>query len=1419
MAHMGKIESFLDKATLNDVKSMLNSFNVTVCGKKAVQKLKLMEVLSSLSSDVLANFMATHNINTDDVSDDDDNADELNVAADRELSTLRSILEKKLAIAALKKQISEIDCEAEARDVQPEVSTFCNFRDVEESLQLFSGDDNLSISKWIQQFEDSATVFGWNDKYKYIYAQRLLKGTAKLFLRTVTYKSWLDLKRLLKNEFSTIATHAEIHDKLRNRRKRYNESFQQYVLAMQEIASLADIDEADIVNYVIAGIPQSNSNKMILYNADNINELKVLLRKFEKIVQSNAVKPAVIIQQNNAVHQPKNPFRVQPTLSNDRSNNESNGKSFKCFNCYEEGHFSSNCPKPKRERGSCFKCGKFGHSKENCNINVVKTSDQQETSTENIICSKSPVQNDFEYELNCKFYDDQQIHNITLQTLLDSGSPISFVQQHCVPDDLVTDCADNMNEKFYGLNNSPLVVKGLVSCSVLFQNKFIIMHLYVVNDFSMYHNLILGRDFMTKCNLKLMSGNSEKCEHTSGIGYHDNSVLNDDINEIMNIDIGCDQQNLDISDKLSHATQQEVIDIVLNTKHQNSDLCVMSAKIDIEMVINVTKSEPFYCSPRRLSYSQKSQLEKIIKDLLQRGIIRESNSSYASPIVLIQKKNKETRLCIDYRQLNRITAKDNYPLPLIEDHLEGLRGKRYFSVLDLRGGFHHVKISFDSIKYTSFVTPFGQYEYLKMPFGLKNAPSVFQRYVNGIFKELISTGNLFIYMDDLLVATEDIEIHLEVLSQIMHLVYVYDLQLRFDKCKFLYEEITYLGYVVGHDTIRPNPENIKSVANFPIPRNTADVHSFVGLCSYFRKFIFNFAILAKPLYDLLRKDSTFMFGEKEMQIFELLKSKLIEDPILSIYSPQNKTELHCDASSHGFGAILMQCQSDGKFHPVFYYSKRTTDVESRLHSYELETLSIINALRRFRVYLLGIKFKIVTDCQSLTLTLNKKLLNPKISRWALELQDYDYEVEHRIGKRMGHVDALSRCTNIMIIDDNSFENCLYAAQHRDPTIKNIMSMLEEKESPIYSLVNGLVYRKMGDDILFYVPAQMENSVIRTHHEAMCHLGVVKLCEFLRRTYWFPSMTSKVKSFVTGCLKCIEFSPLSGKVEGILHNIPKGNLPFDTIHIDHLGPLPSLMNKKKHILVVIDAFTKFVRLFPVVSTSSKESIACLETYFHTYSRPLRIVSDRGSCFTSNEFSEFCNAYSISHIKIATMTPQSNGQVERVNRVLTPMLSKESVSPSDWSKHLAKIEFALNNTESRSTGFSPSILLFGVHQKGEVFDKIKEYLDCINLVNRDLIALRERASENIQKSQQYNKDYFDKLHKPPKVYKVGDYVMIRNVVTTPGINKKLLAKYRGPYEITKVLLNDRYLIQDIEGMQISRCPYKGICSPINMKPYVI
>lgn len=322
----------------------------------------------------------------------------------------------------------------------------------------------------------------------------------------------------------------------------------------------------------------------------------------------------------------------------------------------------------------------------------------------------------------------------------------------------------------------------------------------------------------------------------------------------------------------------------------------------------------------------------------------------------------------------------NNLINIIKSSLLKLQGKRYFSSLDLKDGFHHINVAEDSIKYTVFITPLGQYEYLKMPFGLKNAPARFQRYVNEVLSDLIKEGNVVVYMDDFLIATDTLDKHFEVLNQIFRVLTQNHLELRLDKCRFFYEEIEYLGYVVSKEGVRPNDQGINAIKNFPIPKNVRDVQSFIGLSSYFRKFIEDFALIADPLCALLKKGIVFSFGQKQMEAFETLKHKLIKAPVLSIYNPDDPTELHCNASSQGFGAVLLQRKADNRFHPIFYFSKRTTEVEARYHSYELETLAIIYALKRFRIYLQGIPFKIVTDCNALVMTLNRRNINPRIAR-------------------------------------------------------------------------------------------------------------------------------------------------------------------------------------------------------------------------------------------------------------------------------------------------------------------------------------------------------------------------------------------------------------------------------------------------------
>ncbi|XP_043263615.1 uncharacterized protein LOC122403885 [Colletes gigas] len=444
--------------------------------------------------------------------------------------------------------------------------------------------------------------------------------------------------------------------------------------------------------------------------------------------------------------------------------------------------------------------------------------------------------------------------------------------------------------------------------------------------------------------------------------------------------------------------------------------------------------------------------------------------------------------------------------------------------------------------------------------------------------------------------------------------------------------------------------------------------------------------------------------------------------------------------------MLLQKQGDGYFKPIAYYSQRTTPTEAKYHSFELECLAVVNALKRFKVYLSGIRFRIITDCDSFRLTLGKQNVNPRISRWALYLQDFDYEIHHRPGKRMNHVDALSRCHSVLVIEGNTFEQTLSVCQNKDPEIGKIRDQLEKGELKQFELRDGLVYRKdRTKKLLFYVPRSMEDNVIRTCHDDLGHVGQDKVVSNLGKLYWFPNLREK-------------------------------------------------------------------------STGSQEVIRFLREYFRAYSRPERVITDRGTAFTSSGFKDFLETEGIGHILIAVGTPRANGQIERFNRVITPMIAKLSETPNKWDRVLEQVEFAINNTVCRATKDTPSRLLFGVEQAGKPHDYLRLLIRTASSENRALEEIRGKAAEAIRKIQTINENYYNRKHKEAFVYNVGDYVMIKNVDTSAGVNKKLLPKFKGPYEVKKVLDCDRYVIGDIDGFQISQRPYSGVLSPDNMKPYI-
>ncbi|KAK9720746.1 RNase H-like domain found in reverse transcriptase [Popillia japonica] len=563
---------------------------------------------------------------------------------------------------------------------------------------------------------------------------------------------------------------------------------------------------------------------------------------------------------------------------------------------------------------------------------------------------------------------------------------------------------------------------------------------------------------------------------------------NVDVTSIFNIDIeSCvTERHLAINPDIAMNYQNDAGNII-NTYLNNSRECQNESESCIKMRIVLKDDVPESCikmrivlkddvpvrsKPRRLSYSEQKAVNEIIHDLLQKNVIRPSSSEYSSPIVLVPKKNKELRMCIDYQALNDKTLKENFPLPLIDDLIIGLAKKKFYTTLDLQNGFYHVDMDENSIKYTAFVVPNGQYvdmdensikytafvvpngqcEFLKMPFGLTNSPSIFQRYIYFIFQNHIEDNRIQIYMDDLLIATNTIDENLQILKDVINRMMEHNLKLCMDKCQFLQTSIDYLGYRICDGKIQKS------------------LRSFLGLTSYFRRFVKNFALIARPLTDLLSMEKPFVFNDKPLHAFETLKAALIEYPILRIYDPDLETQLQTDACSRGYGAV-----------------------QSQYHSFELEMLAVKKALEKFRVYLLGKYFTLVTDCNALKMSLRKKEKTRRLFRWSQCLAEYDYAVEHRPGDKMKHVDALSRC--YFIDTDNDW---LGVAQRKDEELQRLKEGLTEtpNKDGLY-IANGKIFKRIGNKSLFVMPKGMRRNLVIKTHEDISHLGVGKTLDRLR----------------------------------------------------------------------------------------------------------------------------------------------------------------------------------------------------------------------------------------------------------------------------------------------------------------------------------
>jgi len=734
-----------------------------------------------------------------------------------------------------------------------------------------------------------------------------------------------------------------------------------------------------------------------------------------------------------------------------------------------------------------------------------------------------------------------------------------------------------------------------------------------------------------------------------------------------------------IKNKFDYMTEELQVDFDDSIKSQlinvlkevdNTTVSVTS-KDDYLVKVSLKDDSTYAFAPRRFAWAERLQIRQITDDLLVRGIIQNSSSPYCSRVVPVRKRNGSLRLCVDLRPLNDRVIKQKYPFPLIEDCLSRLGDKSVFSLLDLKDGFHQIKIHPDHTKYFSFATPDGQFEYTRLPFGFCESPAEFQKRLVQILQTFIRADKVVVYIDDILIPSNTVEENLATIKTVLLKLKQHGFKLNLTKCCFLRTSIEYLRYTVSAKGITLTDRHVDAVRKFPIPVKTIQVQRFLGLTNFFRKFIPNYAIIAKPLHNLLRKNIEFNFDTKCQQAFQILKESLTSYPVLSLYNPQFRTELHTDASSVALAAILLQKQPSGNWSAIAYYSQATNQAEAKYHSFELEMLAVVKSIERFHIYLYGLLFTVITDCHALVYALKKAHLNPRIARWTIRLQSYDFQISHRPGNKMSHVDALSRI--VALVESWPLEKELTYRQLQDSKLKQISHQLETGDHDKYSLIEGLIYRKCLDKPRFVIPESMINDIIRTYHVDMAHCGPEKVIQGISANYWFPSMRKRVQEYVENCLICLLANSSTNSREGEMQIMENVTIPLQVLHADHFGPLIESSKGYRHILLVVDAFTRYTWLFPVKSTSSKETIDQLLFIFNSFGFPQEIVTDRGTAFSSHEFKELLANRNIRHRLIAVAAPWANGLVERVNKFLKSSLKKVVETQSDWSSHIFTIQY--------------------------------------------------------------------------------------------------------------------------------------------------
>lgn len=795
-----------------------------------------------------------------------------------------------------------------------------------------------------------------------------------------------------------------------------------------------------------------------------------------------------------------------------------------------------------------------------------------------------------------------------------------------------------------------------------------------------------------------------------------------------------------------------------------------------------------YCCkrPYRCSAEDRKEIESQISNLLNKNLIEESYSPFAAPVTLAYKKEdqKKSRLCIDFRELNKIIVPQSQPFPLIDDLMVKTVNCNYFSTLDINSAFWSIPLKIQDRHKTAFVTQEGHFQWTCLPFGLKTAPAIFQRILSNIIRKHNLCNFTVNFIDDILVFSKTFEEHVVHLSRLLESIKKEGFRLKFSKCTFASNKAKYLGHIIQNNSIKPLKDYLIAVKNFPVPETRKNVRQFLGKINFHHKFVPHIAIILDPLHNLLRKDVKFIWSAECQESFDKIKKILCTEPILKIFDPELPINIYTDASIKGVGAILKQEDKNGDNRAVAYFSKKLNESQKKKKAIYLECLAIKEALKYWQHWLMGKEFTVYSDHKPLENLNIKVRTDEELGDLTYYLSQYDFKIKYNPGKFNQEADCLSRNpvleSNENVDDVLKVINLISIEDIKNDQLKNLY-IQNNKRKLLWE--NGIYFKKYKKKNKILLSEELCKNLIRNVHSDFCHIGRTQMTNKITPYYTADNISTNIKRICEECDICIKNKSRRKSKYGLLSHLGPATRPFEIISIDTIGGFGGSRSTKKYLHLLVDHFTRYAYIVTSKNQSANDFIRLVKKVTQSYNIDV-LLADQYPGINSKEFKEFLKKENIEMVFTAVDVPFSNGLNERLNQTLINKIRckiNENNKRASWTSIAKNCVEKYNETEHTVTKFAPKYLLEGENVTILPIELKSKY------TKEDLERDRKVAFENTIKSHNYNKNIFDK-HREDYNLQVGDRVYIEN---GNRLNRKKMDELRiGPYRILKKISNSIY-----------------------------